>query len=93
MHNNNPKINIERDSMKEISLDEIKQVIDNKVNNVLGTHLGSCEIISYDKERNTATLKLYGTCAGCPSSNITLYNGIVPILQEHFPDLQIDLAL
>ncbi len=34
------------------------------------------------------TLRLYGGCSGCPSSQITLFNGIVPILKEKIPEIR-----
>ena len=67
-------------------IDKIKEVIDNEINPQLALHQGGCELVDVDD--GVVTLKMFGGCAGCPSSTITLFNGIVPILKEHFPDIK-----
>jgi Fe-S cluster biogenesis protein NfuA len=76
----------------DLTLENIKKIVENEINPILALHSGSCEVAEFDSETITAKIRLLGSCPGCPSSSITLYNGIVPILQEHFPELQIDLA-
>ena len=78
--------------MSDLTLENLKKIVENEINPVLALHSGSCEVKNLDLETNTVSVRLHGGCVGCPSSTITLYNGIVPILQEHFPELQIDLA-
>lgn len=75
-----------------LTLENVKKIVEDEINPYLALHAGSCEVKRLDTETNTVSVRLNGGCVGCPSSTITLYNGIVPILQEHFPDLQIDLA-
>jgi Fe/S biogenesis protein NfuA len=78
--------------MAELTMEHLKKIIEDEVNPVLALHAGSCEVKGLDLETNTVSVRLIGGCVGCPSSSITLYNGIVPILQEHFPELQIELV-
>ena len=66
--------------------EQIKSVIESDINPYLEMHAGGAELLSYDD--GIVTLRLYGGCQGCPSSQITLFNGIVPILKEKFPDIQ-----
>lgn len=70
-------------------LDEIKKVIETEINPVLKLHNGSCEVVSLDDD--LLYIKLNGGCVGCPSSSLTLFGAIIPILQGHFPDLQVML--
>lgn len=67
-------------------IDKIKEVIDSEINPQLALHQGGCELVDVDD--GVVTLKMFGGCAGCPSSTITLFNGIVPILKDHFPDIK-----
>ncbi len=66
--------------------DEIKKIIADDINPQLELHAGGCELL--DVEDGIVTLRLYGGCSGCPSSQITLFNGIVPILKEKIPDIK-----
>lgn len=65
---------------------KIKDVIDDKINPMLALHAGGCELVSF--EEGIVTLKMFGGCSGCPSSAITLFNGIVPILKEHVDGIE-----
>ena len=72
-------------------IEKIRTVITDEINPYLAMHQGSAELIDY--EDGVVTLKLLGGCSGCPSSQLTLFNGIVPILKEHFPDDIEDVVL
>jgi Fe-S cluster biogenesis protein NfuA len=65
---------------------EVKKIIDSEINPMLKLHAGGCELVGV--EDGVVTLKLFGGCSGCPSSTITLFNGIVPILKEHLPEIK-----
>ncbi len=67
-------------------IEQIKEVIEKEINPQLELHSGGCELL--DVEDGIVTIRLYGGCSGCPSSHITLFNGIVPILKEKFPDIK-----
>lgn len=67
-------------------IEQIKEIIENDINPMLALHAGGCELI--DVEDGVVTLKLFGGCSGCPSSTLTLFNGIVPILKEKLPDIK-----
>lgn len=69
-------------AMKE----QVQQIINDKINPVLALHKGSCELVDVNSF-NDITIRLRGGCVGCPSSKITLYNGIIPILRENLPEL------
>ncbi len=67
-------------------IEHIKEVIENEINPQLQLHQGGCELL--DVEDGVVTLRLFGGCSGCPSSQITLFNGIVPILKERIPEIK-----
>ncbi len=67
-------------------IEEIKEVIESEINPQLALHSGGCELLDVDD--GVVTIRLFGGCSGSPSSHITLFNGIVPILKEKFPDIK-----
>lgn len=69
-----------------MTLEDIQVIVTEQIDPILALHNGRCQLISL--EENILTISLEGGCVGCPSSKITLYNGIIPILQEHFPSLE-----
>lgn len=66
--------------------DQIEQIIEQDINPQLALHADGCELVDF--EDGIVTLKLFGGCSGCPSSTITLFNGIVPILKEKVPEIK-----
>ncbi|MEZ4743048.1 MAG: NifU family protein [Bdellovibrionota bacterium] len=69
-----------------MNIETINQVIEKEINPYLEMHAGGCELVDVDD--GVITIRLFGGCSGCPSSHITLFNGIVPIFREHFPELK-----
>lgn len=67
-------------------IEQIKEVIATDINPMLELHAGGCELLDVDD--GIVTLRLFGGCSGCPSSQITLFNGIVPILREKIPEIR-----
>jgi Fe-S cluster biogenesis protein NfuA len=39
-------------------------------------------------EGNSASVRLTGVCAGCPSAHLTLYQGIETVLRDDMPDFE-----
>lgn len=48
---------------------------------------GKISLIEFDEETKTAKMLLQGACSGCPSSTITLKNGIESLLKNFLPDV------
>ncbi|RZA23398.1 MAG: NifU family protein [Proteobacteria bacterium] len=67
-------------------IDQIKEIIATDINPMLELHAGGCELLDVDD--GIVTLRLFGGCSGCPSSQITLFNGIVPILRDKIPEIR-----
>lgn len=73
-----------------VTLEQIIETINTDIDPILKLHNGSCQALSY--EEGVLTISLQGGCVGCPSSKLTLLNGILPILQEKYPDI-VDVVL
>lgn len=67
-------------------IEKIKQIIEQDINPYLELHAGGCELLDFDD--GIVTIRLYGGCSGCPSSQITLFNGILPIFKEKLPEVE-----
>ena len=67
-------------------IEQIKELIASDINPMLELHAGGCELLDVDD--GIVTLRLFGGCSGCPSSQITLFNGIVPILRDKIPEIK-----
>lgn len=67
-------------------IENIQKAIEDEINPQLALHSGSCELVDF--EDGIVSIKMQGGCSGCPSSAITLFNGIVPILTEKFPEVE-----
>ena len=67
-------------------IDRIQKVIEEDINPYLAMHSGGCELLDLDD--GIVTLRMFGGCSGCPSSQITLFNGIIPIFKEKVPEIR-----
>lgn len=70
--------------------EKINKIIEEDINPYLALHQGGCEFVDY--KDGTLTIRMFGGCSGCPSSQITLFNGIVPIFQDKMPEIE-DIVL
>jgi Fe-S cluster biogenesis protein NfuA len=66
--------------------EKIEQIIENDINPFLAMHAGGCEFVTF--EEGILTIRMFGGCSGCPSSQLTLFNGIIPIFKEKMPEIQ-----
>src|SRR5690606_20562367 len=70
----------------EIPLDatsqEIVDILEEYIKPAVASDGGNIVFDSYDPEEKVVKVILQGACSGCPSSNITLKNGIETMLKE-----------
>lgn len=64
---------------------EIKNIIAEYIQPAVAGDGGNIELIEFDELSKTAKMLLQGACSGCPSSTITLKNGIETMLKEMLP--------
>ncbi len=65
---------------------EIIAILDEYVKPAVASDGGNIMFKSYDKQRKTVEVILQGACSGCPSSTITLKNGIETMLKNMLHD-------
>lgn len=64
---------------------KIRELIDTRVRPVVARDGG--DIVFYGFERGVVYLRMRGACSGCPSSIITLKNGIENLLKYYVPEV------
>ena len=76
--------------MKEINLDDtskkIISILDEYIKPAVSSDGGNILFDSYDKDKKLVKVILQGACSGCPSSTVTLKNGIENMLKEMLSD-------
>jgi len=65
---------------------EIIAILDEYIKPAVTSDGGNIMFQSYDAESKTVNVILQGACSGCPSSTITLKNGIEATLKQLLPD-------
>lgn len=78
------KHNVEANESKEFSdIDrEIMAILDEYIKPAVAGDGGHIAFESYDESTQTVKVILQGACSGCPSSTVTLKNGIETMLRE-----------
>jgi Fe-S cluster biogenesis protein NfuA len=71
-------------NLDEISL-KISELIETQIKPAVASDGGNILFQSYDKNTQEVNVILQGACSGCPSSTITLKNGIETMLKNELP--------
>jgi Fe-S cluster biogenesis protein NfuA len=83
-----PKIetpNVDINTLEGTSLD-IAGILEEYVKPAVASDGGNITFQSYDEETKVVNVILQGACSGCPSSTVTLKNGIETMLKEMLPN-------
>ena len=86
------EINFKRKEVKteKIDIDEtskkIISILDEYIKPAVSSDGGNILFDSYDKDKKLVKVILQGACSGCPSSTVTLKNGIENMLKEMLSD-------
>jgi len=67
---------------------ELKELIDARVRPAVARDGGDITFHSWDHEAGVVRLNMRGSCAGCPSSTLTLKQGIENMLRHYVPEVQ-----
>jgi len=67
--------------------EQIKELIETRVRPAVAADGGDIIFKGFDGESGVVSLHLQGSCAGCPSSTITLKNGIENMLRHYVPEV------
>lgn len=65
---------------------KLLDLITNEINPQLARHRGGCELVSVDD--NTASIRLTGSCTGCPGKIHTFNKNIIPFLLANVEGLK-----
>ena len=66
---------------------QIKETIDTKVRPAVAQDGGDIIFKGFDASTGIVSLHMQGSCAGCPSSTMTLKNGIENMLRHYYPEV------
>lgn len=75
------------DALRRDLLERIEAVLDQHVRPGVRADGGAVELVSIDDDR-IVQLRFQGSCAGCPSSTLTLAFGIEAELKRHIPEIR-----
>ena len=78
------QIEVDLENIDDVSK-EIIDIIEKHVKPAVAADGGNIVFQSYDQESKNVNVILQGACSGCPSSTLTLKNGIENMLQEMMP--------
>jgi Fe-S cluster biogenesis protein NfuA len=68
-------------------VEQIKELLDTRVRPAVANDGGDIVFRGYDGKTGIVSLYMRGSCAGCPSSVITLKNGIENMLRHYIPEV------
>lgn len=66
---------------------QIKELIETRVRPAVAQDGGDIIFKGFDGNSGVVSLQLQGSCAGCPSSSMTLKNGIENMLRHYVPEV------
>lgn len=73
----------------DITSQKIVALLDEYVKPAVSSDGGNIQFVSYNKETHQVEVILQGACSGCPSSTMTLKNGIENLLQDQLQNSEI----
>ena len=82
---NNVVLN-EKDNDEDETIQKIKDVLENKVRPAVAKDGGDIQFISFNK--GIVNVKLKGSCSGCPSSTMTLKQGVQNLLCHYVKEVK-----
>ena len=66
----------------------IKEIIETRIRPFVQEDGGDITYLDFDEERGVVTIEMKGSCAGCPSSSVTLKNGIEGMLKHYVMEVE-----
>ena len=65
----------------------IKELIEDRIRPAVQEDGGDIRFAGFDEETGLVRVKLAGSCSGCPSSSITLKQGVENMLMHYIPEV------
>lgn len=66
----------------------IKEIIETRIRPFVQEDGGDVKFIAFDEDKGHVKLQMKGSCAGCPSSAVTLRNGIENMLKHYVAEVE-----
>lgn len=67
---------------------EIKEILVSRVRPFVQDDGGDVQFVSFNEQSGILTLKMMGSCAGCPSTDSTLKNGILRMMNYYIGEIK-----
>ena len=71
----------------------IKEILETRIRPFVQEDGGDISYVGFDEDTGVVTLHMKGSCAGCPSSSVTLKNGIENMLKHYVAEVETVEAL
>ena len=71
----------------------IKELLETRIRPAVQEDGGDIKYINYDDTTGVVTVQLAGSCVGCPSSSVTLKNGVENMLMHYIPEVKSVISL
>ena len=65
----------------------IKELLESRIRPAVQEDGGDIRYVGFEPESGLVTVKLAGSCVGCPSSSVTLKNGVENMLMHYIPEV------
>jgi Fe-S cluster biogenesis protein NfuA len=76
------------DSKDSPLVKEVKTLLDTKIRPAVAQDGGDIIFRDFDEATGILTLEMHGACSGCPSSAVTLKDGVERLLQHYVPEIK-----
>lgn len=77
---------VENNEDEDEVVKQIRELIDTRVRPSVAQDGG--DIVFHGFENGVVKLQMHGSCSGCPSSSVTLKNGIENMLKHYIPEVE-----
>ena len=71
----------------------IKELLETRIRPAVQEDGGDIKYIDFDDNTGVVTVQLAGSCVGCPSSSVTLKNGVENMLMHYIPEVKSVISL
>lgn len=65
----------------------IKELLESRIRPAVQEDGGDIRYVGFEPDSGLVTVKLAGSCVGCPSSSVTLKNGVENMLMHYIPEV------
>ena len=65
----------------------IKELLETRIRPAVQEDGGDIRYVGFEDESGIVTVQLAGSCVGCPSSSVTLKNGVENMLMHYIPEV------